>query len=143
MSPGAGVSLAKDSRAEPRDAQEAGTPLSAAEDKLINGLRAIVREVLQEGDSKARRAKPRPTGADAFWLVLFVADVGLFLAWLPTAILRNEQVEFLGKVLPWAGSGAYVLGYTWFREHILKWSRQFWFKALQVTGAVMLSALLF
>jgi hypothetical protein len=106
--------------------------------RLEDAIRQIVREELNSPTKIESSEASRPTWKDAFWLAIFVIDVGLLLWWIPGSLLKDEHLDFLTKLVPWLGSYLFVLGYSWFRERILVFSRTKLFKGTLIALLVLL-----
>lgn len=103
-------------------------------DKLVEGLREIVREELEHPAAKHTPKQQLPSWRDAFWLAVFVGDVTLIFSWFPEE--AKGSLEFIGKFLPWFLGGLFVVANDWFREHLLEISRIRWLRVGQITFLV-------
>lgn len=95
--------------------------------KIAEGLRELVREVLQEElhrpaseptDRVAVR-ETQPSWRDAFWMLLFIGTLFSFFSWVPENVLQNPWLEFGIKLIPWFCSYLFFVGYAWFRNQLL------------------------
>ena len=76
--------------------------------------------------------KVRPSGFDAFWLVLTIVNCALILWLLPDRVLKADWFDVLGgKIAPWLATSVFVAGYTWFAAEILAFTRSKAFRVLQ------------
>ena len=104
---------------------------------LVEAIRGLVREELKRPPPPPAAAQP-PTWRDAFWLLVLVTDVVLFVGLLPEKGWNNPALEIIGKVLPWLGGGTFVLGATWFHDRLLAFSRSRASKMMLAYGFVPL-----
>jgi hypothetical protein len=112
--------------------QEAGEQIRPPAARLEESLRDLVHEEMGIVRDSAQK-KQTPSGKDAFWLFLCVADAALLLWLLPDAMLANKRMELVGKLLTWLGGSLFVLGYVWFRKLFLSFVRHRGFKITLIT----------
>jgi hypothetical protein len=110
---------------------EADEPVKTASvaDDLANAIRALVREELNQPPTGPPAQRP-PKWKDAFWLLVLICDIVLFITLIPEDLWSSPLLEEIGKLLPWIGGGTFVLGTMWFRERLLEFSRGRGFKII-------------
>jgi hypothetical protein len=119
--------------------QEIPDQVSSAE-AVSKAIRALVREELNKSTPVSDiKTGPKPTWQDGAWLLILIVNAVLLVDVVPQEWWKNPGLEITSKVLPWLGGGTFVLGATWFREHILALSRKRFFK---ITMACSLAPLL-
>jgi hypothetical protein len=101
--------------------------LESAANKLVLGVRELVREELQRPATLPAQDE-LPTWGDAAWLLIFICNVALLFSLVPRL---NSQIEFIFKLAPWLFGGLFVVANAWFRDRLLEISRLRWFRASQ------------
>ena len=134
-----GSTNGQDKGQEKTPAAEQPDPSKPPAAKVEEAIRALVREEM--GKAAAEEKTPAPSGRDAFWLFLCLANIAMLLWWTPEAVLDNPKLEFLFKMIPLVGGYLFALGYLWFRDNLLAAGRSRKFKVSQVLlFAVLLPA---
>jgi hypothetical protein len=106
---------------------------STPSEALAEAIRALVREELNRptpAPAPTTTPEQRPTWRDGVWLLILVVNVVLFVALIPKEWWHSPELEMPGKILPWIGGGTFILGATWFREHLIAFTRS---RALKMT----------
>jgi len=91
---------------------------------------------------KATQSATQPSIKHAFWFVVFVLNAAFLIFLIPTSILGNEKLSLLLKAVSWLGGSVLVLGFKWFRDHILKLTERLVFKTIQCILLIVLSVIL-
>lgn len=97
-----------------------------AEDKLTEAVRELIRQELQSPQETQAAVEPRIS--DAGWLLLTIADLVLLLSLVPARWFESPLAGVLEKLVPWLCSGLFLVGYTWFRDRLLIFTRTRYFK---------------
>lgn len=109
--------------------------------QIDEALREIIREEL--GRTPTSTPEKRPHLGDAAWLVVIVTNLALLLALIPDSVLQSTKLGLIIKVIPWLGSYLFVLGYAWFSDQIIRFTRQPAFKVTQIVMLVVLAGVSF
>jgi hypothetical protein len=125
----------------PSQDRQDSTPTPPSE-AIAEAIRAIVREELKH-PAPVKQPSPAedPSWQDAFWLLILIANVIFVVGLVPETWWKSPFLDIPSKVLPWIGGGTFVLGVTWFRERLVKFSRQRKFKAVMGVAFVPLLVL--
>lgn len=105
-----------------------------AESQLDKAVRAIVAQEMAEKLGVSLPSVPKPTVRDACFFLLLIAEAVLLVKWIPQGSFKDERVEFLSKLVPWLGGGAFFIGFGWFREHALSWTRGWIFRGFLIVA---------
>jgi hypothetical protein len=108
---------------------------SQAQPNLVDGNG---QELAHEVQPVPSATPTTPTGKDAFWLAMVVANAALLIAVLPADVLTSSRLGLLVKVVAWLGGSVFLLGYKWFRDRLLNLTRKTTFKIAQ---SILLCAL--
>jgi len=104
---------------KPHRAEEPSRELQAPVAKLEESLRELIRQELGHPPP----LRPTPSGVEALWLFLCIANAALILLLLPDALLKSVKWRTLSNIIMWLSGSLFVLGSVWFRELFLELSR--------------------
>lgn len=104
---------------------------------LEKAIRGIVREELKNPGKES--AALTPTALDAFWLFILLGNITFVLWFFSESQIASKRLDLLTKIVPWLGTSAFALGYTWARDQILALTRKRLFKIGQLMLFVLLS----
>ncbi len=106
--------------------------------QLETAIRSLVREELGKPQTQDE-PEIVPRASDAGWFLVVVTNSVLLLTLVPDEWFKDPRIEILGKLVPWLGSGLFLVGCTWFRDRFLQIGRQRAFKVGMVITLVVLS----
>ena len=97
---------------------------------LEKAIRGIVRDEMNYPPRETGILTPK--GSDAFWLFILLGNITFVLWFLSESQVASEKLDLLTKIVPWLGTSAFALGYTWARDKVLALTRHGLFKIGQL-----------